>query len=140
VLKSTEWPSMTMESGLCPRAEAVRRDKRVGGQLQVDIPKTGAGMRDVAIPPHLIERFRDHLAVHAGGSCVGHRDCANADSWIANVMHQAPPIVSRGSGCNTRAFARYRIAGMMLCANAFGAGVAPSKSPDNAIFARSLDY
>jgi hypothetical protein len=139
---------MTMEGGLCPRAEAVRRDKRVGGQLPVDVPKTGAGMRDVAIPPHLIERFRDHLAVHAGGSCVGHRDCANADSWIANVMHQAPPIASRGSGCNTRAFARYRIAGMMLwppasgvtSANAFGAGVAPSKSPDNAIFARSLDY
>jgi hypothetical protein len=138
---------MTMEGGLCPRAEAVRRDKRVGGQLQVDIPKTGAGMRDVAIPPHLIERFRDHLAVHAGGSCVGHRDCANADSWIVNVMHQAPPIASRGSGCNTRAFARYRIAGMMLwppasgvtSANAFGAGVAPSKSPDNAILSASSE-
>jgi integrase len=40
---------------------------RVGGQLQEDSPKTDAGVRDVAIPPHLVERFRDHLAQHTGG-------------------------------------------------------------------------
>jgi integrase len=39
---------------------------RVGGKLQTDTPKTDAGMRDVAIPPHLIERFRDHLIEHTG--------------------------------------------------------------------------
>ena len=39
---------------------------RVGGRLQTDTPKTDAGVRDVAIPPHLIDRFRDHLAEHTG--------------------------------------------------------------------------
>lgn len=37
---------------------------RVGGKLQQDTPKSTAGVRDIAIPPHLIERFRDHLAYH----------------------------------------------------------------------------
>ena len=39
---------------------------RVGGTMQVDTPKTQAGIRDVAIPPHLIERFRIHLELHTG--------------------------------------------------------------------------
>jgi integrase len=39
---------------------------RVRGQIQVDTPKTQAGIRDVAIPPHLIERFRSHLDLHTG--------------------------------------------------------------------------
>jgi len=39
---------------------------RVGGQLQVDTPKSEAGVRDIAIPPHLLDRFRVHLAEHTG--------------------------------------------------------------------------
>jgi integrase len=39
---------------------------RVGGTLQVDTPKSVAGVRDIAIPPHLVERFADHLAMHVG--------------------------------------------------------------------------
>lgn len=39
---------------------------RVGGTLAVDTPKTLAGERDVAIPPHLIDRFREHLVCHVG--------------------------------------------------------------------------
>jgi integrase len=39
---------------------------RIGGRLQVDTPKSTAGVRDVAIPPHLIARFRDHLVTHTG--------------------------------------------------------------------------
>jgi integrase len=39
---------------------------RVGGKLQADTPKTEAGVRDVAIPPHLLDRFRDHLIEHTG--------------------------------------------------------------------------
>jgi integrase len=39
---------------------------RVGGQLQKDTPKSLAGVRDVHIPPHLIERFRAHLINHTG--------------------------------------------------------------------------
>ena len=39
---------------------------RVNGQMRVDTPKSQAGLRDVAIPPHLIERFRSHLDLHAG--------------------------------------------------------------------------
>ena len=37
---------------------------RVGGSLQADTPKSSAGVRDVAIPPHLLPRFRDHLVTH----------------------------------------------------------------------------
>jgi integrase len=37
---------------------------RVGGKLQVDTPKSTAGVRDISIPPHLLDRFRDHLAQH----------------------------------------------------------------------------
>ena len=37
---------------------------RVGGRLVVDTPKSASGVRDVAIPPHLIDRFRDHLVAH----------------------------------------------------------------------------
>ena len=37
---------------------------RVGGSLQADTPKSTAGVRDVAIPPHLLARFRDHLVTH----------------------------------------------------------------------------
>jgi integrase len=39
---------------------------RVGGRLQADTPKSSAGVRDVAIPPHLADRFRDHLVAHTG--------------------------------------------------------------------------
>jgi len=39
---------------------------RVGGKLQTDTPKTNAGVRDVAIPPHLVDCFRDHLDHHTG--------------------------------------------------------------------------
>jgi integrase len=37
---------------------------RVGGRLQVDTPKSVSGSRDVAVPPHLLPRFRDHLTMH----------------------------------------------------------------------------
>jgi integrase len=37
---------------------------RVGGHLTVDTPKSAAGVRDVAIPPHLLDRFREHLVNH----------------------------------------------------------------------------
>ena len=48
-------------------AEVVRIRRglvRVGGRLQVDTPKSEAGVRDVAIPPHLVDRFRAHLFEH----------------------------------------------------------------------------
>ena len=37
---------------------------RVGGQFIVTTPKSEAGIRDVAIPPHLLDRFRHHLVTH----------------------------------------------------------------------------
>jgi len=38
---------------------------RAGGQVVVDTPKTAAGVRDVAIPPHLLPMVRQHLRDHA---------------------------------------------------------------------------
>ncbi len=37
---------------------------RVDGHLTVDTPKSSAGVRDVAIPPHLLDRFVEHLVIH----------------------------------------------------------------------------
>ena len=37
---------------------------RVGGKAVVGTPKSDAGIRDVAIPPHLIPILREHLADH----------------------------------------------------------------------------
>lgn len=56
---------------------------RVGGQLQVDTPKSEAGIRDVAIPPHLIERFREHLFEYTrrGGNALLFPSPANPDRW-----------------------------------------------------------
>jgi integrase len=39
---------------------------RVGGKTIVGTPKTDAGIRDVAIPPHLLPAIEDHLAKHVG--------------------------------------------------------------------------
>ena len=38
---------------------------RVEGQTVVGTPKSEAGRRDVAIPPHLVPMLRDHLTTHA---------------------------------------------------------------------------
>ena len=57
---------------------------RVGGRLQADTPKTNAGVRDVAIPPHLIDRFRDHLAHHTGvgDNALLFPSSANPTRWL----------------------------------------------------------
>jgi integrase len=39
---------------------------RVGGTFEISTPKSDAGVRDVAIPPHLIPTIEDHLAKHVG--------------------------------------------------------------------------
>jgi integrase len=39
---------------------------RVGGRFEKTTPKSAAGSRDIAIPPHLLNRFRDHLVEHTG--------------------------------------------------------------------------
>jgi integrase len=39
---------------------------RAGGQHIAGTPKSPAGVRDVAIPPHLMPLVHDHLIVHAG--------------------------------------------------------------------------
>ena len=39
---------------------------RVGSQIVVGTPKSASGVRDVAIPPHLLPMLREHLAAHTG--------------------------------------------------------------------------
>ena len=38
----------------------------VDGRVVIGVPKSDAGVRDVAIPPHLLPAIRDHVAEHAG--------------------------------------------------------------------------
>ncbi|MGB8385342.1 MAG: site-specific integrase [Dermatophilaceae bacterium] len=40
---------------------------RAGGEVIVDTPKSEAGVRDVAIPPHLIPVVKKHLSAHVNG-------------------------------------------------------------------------
>lgn len=40
---------------------------RAGGQVIESTPKSAAGIRDVAIPPHLMPAVKDHLAGHVNG-------------------------------------------------------------------------
>ncbi|WP_299520805.1 site-specific integrase [uncultured Serinicoccus sp.] len=40
---------------------------RVGGKFVVGTPKSQAGIRDVAIPPHLLPAVQEHLAAHVTG-------------------------------------------------------------------------
>jgi integrase len=44
---------------------------RVGGQVEVTTPKSDAGTRDVAIPPHLIPAIKEHLRSHISGGKDG---------------------------------------------------------------------
>lgn len=51
------------------RAVHVRRGVvRVDGQVTVGTPKSQAGVRDVAIPPHLLPLLQEHLDSHVAGS------------------------------------------------------------------------
>ena len=42
---------------------------RVGDGFQVTTPKSDAGIRDVAIPPHLVPLLEAHLETHVGPRC-----------------------------------------------------------------------
>lgn len=44
---------------------------RAGGQVIVKRPKSDAGVRDVAIPPHLLPLVREHLLKHAAPGADG---------------------------------------------------------------------
>ena len=39
---------------------------RITGQVSVGTPKSAAGLRDVAIPPHLLPTLAEHMATHVG--------------------------------------------------------------------------
>lgn len=44
---------------------------RVGGERKVTTPKSGAGVRDVTIPPHLVSLVKAHLEEHAQPGLAG---------------------------------------------------------------------
>lgn len=55
------------EDGTAVGVVHVRRGvTRVGGEFVVGSPKSDAGVRDVAIPPHIVAAVRDHLDEHVG--------------------------------------------------------------------------
>ncbi|MFW0784852.1 site-specific integrase [Gordonia sp. CPCC 206044] len=63
-VKDLELPDARDEPGLIRvRRAAVRAAVRAeGGTFVVSTPKSDAGVRDVAIPPHLLPEIREHLA------------------------------------------------------------------------------
>lgn len=75
----------------------------VGGQVIVDTPKSDAGIRDVAIPPHLLPRVKEHLGKSiaggkegllfpaAGGDPMKHL----ANSTLHRVFYRARDVAGR---------------------------------------------
>lgn len=63
---------------------------RVNGRAVVGAPKSDAGVRDVAIPPHLVPALTEHLAAHVGPGKV-------ALLWPAadGTSHLAPSTLYR---------------------------------------------
>ena len=59
---------------------------RVDGEFIVGPPKSDAGSRDVAIPPHLVPLVKDHLSRHTASGKDALLFPAAADSNV----HMAP--------------------------------------------------
>ena len=97
---------------------------RTGGTFTVTTPKSDAGIRDVAIPPHIIPLIEDHLAIYVG---------PQRDSLIfpaANGGHLQPSTLYRhwsraraAAGRNDLRFHDLRHTGAVLAA-ATGATIA----------------
>ncbi len=75
---------------------------RVGGLLQVDTPKSTAGVRDIAIPPHLLLGFGDHLSNYVGtdGDALLFPSSADPTRWhqakrLYEHYHQARAAAGR---------------------------------------------
>jgi len=64
---------------------------RVDGKFIVGTPKSDAGIRDVAIPPHLIPLVKDHLSDHTGPG----RDSLLFPSSADGNHHMAPSTLYR---------------------------------------------
>ena len=58
-----------MSGAHCPQEGVIRIERavvRVGDVFRLTTPKSEAGTRDVAVPPHLLPVIAEHLAVHVG--------------------------------------------------------------------------
>jgi integrase len=64
---------------------------RVGGESIVGPPKSDAGSRDVAIPPHLVPLVKDHLSNHTAPS----RDALLFPAAADGNRHMAPATLYR---------------------------------------------
>ncbi len=68
------------------RVKIRRAVVRADGQYIVGLPKTDAGIRDVAIPPHLLPEVRAHLEEHTGPG----RDALLFPAAAKSNAHMAP--------------------------------------------------
>ena len=64
---------------------------RVGGGYRVTTPKSDAGTRDVAIPPHLIQRYRTTSGATSAPSRT--RCCSPATRWAPGTGHPLPQVL-----------------------------------------------
>jgi integrase len=62
---------------------------RVNGAYRTTTPKSGAGIRDVAIPPHLLDAVCDHLVNHTGAGARALLFPAPGGGHLHPSMHQA---------------------------------------------------
>jgi len=69
---------------------------RVNGETMVGSPKTDAGIRDVAIPPHLVPLLKAHITEHvAFGKDALLFPGSNGQHLVPSTMYGKPPSKSR---------------------------------------------
>ena len=84
---SGSWPSCVAATSTCGRRVSITRAVvRVGGKFVVGSPKSDAGVRDVAIPPHLIPVVKAHLKNHVASG----RDALLFPAAADSDAHMAP--------------------------------------------------
>lgn len=82
---------------------------RVDGEMLVGTPKSEAGVRDVAIPPHLVEPLREHIGTHAAPGREGLLfPAANGGNLSASTFYGKRPRKVSGEWVGGANFYRAR--------------------------------
>jgi integrase len=71
---------------------AVASSGRQAGEKIVKSPKSDAGTRDVAIPPHIVPALREHLASHAQHGACGLAFPGSNSQHLARLSRRFYPL------------------------------------------------
>ena len=97
------------------RVKETGEDGSVRSVRKIKAPKSAAGVRDVAIPPHLVPLVRDHLLQHAGPGREGLLfPGRNGEHLSSSALYGRPSVLARDGSVRRRGNGFYearRVAG-----------------------------